>query len=737
MSYFLDALMPGWRQARVFAWFGLAPGLLLASWGALAVELPDETPGQEARSGYAGSDACRSCHQQAFTAWQGSHHQKAMQTADAGAVLAEAAPALADAGTARLTQADGVYRLRAQGPDGRLASYPVAWVFGVEPLQQYLLPLPRGRLQASNHAWDTERSRWFDLYPEASDDPEHLLHWSRPAHTWNFMCADCHATAVRKNYNPSSRSYRTRFAEVSVGCEACHGPAAAHAQAPATTPAPASLSGQASEINACAPCHSRRAQLAEGFHANREFLDHYAPALLEPGLYHPDGQILDEVYEYGSFLQSRMHAAGVTCSNCHEPHAARLRLSGNQVCTQCHNAEGRADFPTLRPARYDRPAHHLHVPGSAGAECVNCHMPARAYMQVDDRRDHSFRIPRPDLAAQFGAPHACAGCHQERSPEWAADVLQAAFGKPQTEHFVSVFAVAEDGKLAAEAGLAALAEDAAKPPLVRASALARLAAYGQPTGDAALVRGLNDAHPLVRLGAVRGLSRWPVPVRWRRAQHLLSDEFLALRHAAAPLLAPAWTQLPASARAPLAEAIAEYRATQRLHADRPEAAVNRGNLHLALGEVESAELAFREALALAPQWTPALVNLADLYRASERDALGGPLLQRAVAGAPDSADAWLALGFWRVRQGQQAEAVALFERAASLAPARAWLQVIQALALQSAGRSEAGLTVLDAALDRLGEHPELLRAAASMARALGSPTRAAAYESRLQSGSRK
>ena len=156
------------------------------------------------------------------------------------------------------------------------------------------------------------------------------------------------------------------------------------------------------------------------------FLDAYLPALLEPGLYHSDGQIDGEVYEYGSFLQSRMHAASVTCSDCHDPHSLKLRAEGNALCAQCH-----------LPERFDLSAHHNHEPGSAGAQCVNCHMPTKTYMVVDARRDHSIRVPRPDLSISLGTPNACTPCHADRPAQWAAEAVAGWYpgGRQTTPHY--------------------------------------------------------------------------------------------------------------------------------------------------------------------------------------------------------------------------------------------------------------------------------------------------------------
>ena len=718
---------------------------------------------------YIGSAACAECHQAEYQAWLGSHHQRAMQVPTAASVAADFQGATAfvqDGKRTEFSQGDGRYLIRTEGPDGRMASFEVRYAFGAEPLQQYLLPLPGGRLQAFRLAWDTAKGQWFDLHPDERNGPEDPLHWTGLGFNWNLMCADCHSTAVTKGYDAATRSYDTNYAEVSVGCEACHGPGATHAaggglmgvgggmewefaraqgagQALGSTrtagsdrptsrladavaeggegswPALISLREPAAQINACAPCHSRRSQLRAGFRPHLAYFDYYAPALLDDGLYHADGQILDEVYVYGSFLQSRMHQAGVTCGHCHEPHSAQLRLAGDALCTSCHNEAGRPDFPSLPVGRYDHPQHHLHGQDSPGARCVNCHMPARTYMVLDDRRDHSFRIPRPDLQSSTEAPDPCADCHQDRSPGWAAEVLQATFGPPKEDHFGPVFAAARHGLPQAEAPLAAIAQDQNLPPIVRGTALALTAAYARGVTGLALEKGLNHPEPLVRIGALRGAARWPPQRRWRQAKHLLQDELLAVRSEAAPLLAPALSSLPQQDRATLRRGLAEYLQVQEFNADRPDAHTNIGNLHVSVGEYGLAEAAFKTALELNPNWVPALVNLADLHRRNGRDAQGGALLQRAHQVAADAPEVLLAKAFWLVRQGRAAKALPLLAEAHRLAPDNARSVYAYAVALNSTGQAERALEVLDSALNQRPADEQLLRAAAGIAMELG------------------
>ena len=404
-----------------------------------ALALP---PGQLDTEGYVGSAVCASCHAVAYQAWQNSHHDLAMQEASAETVLGDFADAKFsyNGRPTRFFRKGEEYWLETDGPDGKPTPYRVEYVFGVHPLQQYLLRLSGGRLQALSIAWDNRPhreggQRWFHLYPEDDIDARDPLHWTGPYQNWNSRCAECHSTNLEKKYDSAKQEYNTTWFELNVGCEACHGPAGKHLQlARSGTLAEHPDSGLAvnlaergewafpgnhsiaarqpplfgsQQVESCGRCHARRGTLGE-YHYGRQLLDTHRLSLLEDPLYHPDGQIRDEVYVYGSFRQSKMYQAGVVCSNCHDPHSNQLRAPGNGVCTQCHQA-----------STYAGPRHHHHDTGSAGASCANCHMPETTYMVVDPRRDHSMRIPRPDLSVVIGTPNACNQCHQTQSAQWA------------------------------------------------------------------------------------------------------------------------------------------------------------------------------------------------------------------------------------------------------------------------------------------------------------------------------
>lgn len=687
-----------------------------------AADKPESTAAKQQAS-YVGSEECESCHAEQFAAWRNSHHDLALQPVSGSSVLAAFPP---EDTTAPFKRED------------------IAFVFGVAPLQQYLIPSDGGRLQSHPTAWDSRPAdaggqRWFELY-DSNLPPGDPLHWTGRANNWNATCADCHSTGVAKNYNALTNSYETTWELEDVACEACHGPASIHVEThvdsqpsatenKSTPVALLDLGSQDSQINACAPCHSRRSPLAEGFLPDKEFLDYYSPALLTPDLYHIDGQILDEVYVYGSFLQSKMHQRGVTCSNCHDPHSATLKLPGNDVCTQCHQATAREDFPTLRAALYDAPEHHFHSTGSPGAACVSCHMVARRYMGVDDRRDHSLRIPRPDLAQSLGVPDACTGCHEDRDPAWASDVITNHFGGERPTHYASTFAAASEASGNADADLAALATDTETPIMVRATALAYLGGYSRGyTLDAVRVGLKGDG--LLRMGAIRGTSSLSPETRWRLVAPLLDDELRAIRDEAFLNLIPLAARDP-QYRDRLRPHFEQFLKNQSGNLDFPEMLTNIAGAQAALGDNSAAETTLEKALELQSSWVPALLNLADIYRETGRDEQGGPLIERALVAAPYSTDAAYVYALWLSRSSRRDESLGYFEQASTGAPDNLQYGYAYALALNDFQQGERAIDYLLKLTRRWPESGEILFALVTMLRDAGRLDEALTYLDRL------
>ncbi len=616
---------------------------------------------------YVGSQACTACHADEVQAWEGSDHALAWTLPSPQTVAADFDGTMFehDGMTARFRIQGQDYFVSVTEKDGVTTEYRVHSVAGVEPLQQYLLETAPGRLQSFDVVWDTEAGGWFHLYPEQDLPPDDGLHWTGPYKTWNARCAECHATGYDKNYDPVSRSYASTQAEIGVGCEACHGPGAAHiawaGEARAGDDLVDRIAGYGNDgaggaldryglsqsfatteatIQQCAGCHSRREGYGDASPLpGTPYHDAYRLSQLRPGLYHADGQILDEVYVYGSFLQSKMYAAGVGCQNCHDPHTTELVAEGNAVCTQCHSPAGNPDFPSLRLAEYDTPDHSFHETGSKGAQCVNCHAPEQVYMGNDWRADHSFRIPRPDLSAMTGAPDACTSCHKDRDAQWAAAEIALRYpdAARRGPHYGQTLARGRADPVAAAGDLTALAMDDSQPGLVRATALWLLEAANSQSAADQVAPLLADADPVIRAAAIGPQRRAGPQELAPRLLPLLTDPVRSVRmEAAKALLNAPIAYLPSAAQARLDAAMGEWRAALASRLDFPETHLQLAGMALTMRAFPQAEAAFREAVRLDPQRVEAWVMLVRIAAATRGAEATGEVLDQALAVLPDA-----------------------------------------------------------------------------------------------------
>jgi len=530
----------------------------------------------------------------------------------------------------------------------------VVGVGGIFPLQQYLIETEPGRLQSLDIAWDQVKKTWYHIYEDQELKPEDGFHWSAAYKNWNGRCAECHATGFKKNYDIRGRLYRSTQVEVGVGCEACHGPGDAHVTwakggAPMSdTPFPGltetgllidySRQEAETEIQQCAGCHSRREPFEDGNPLpGTPYHDAYRLALLRQGLYHADGQILDEVYVYGSFLQSKMYDQGVRCSNCHEVHSGALKAEGNAICTQCHSLAGNADFPTLALKDYDNPTHHFHETDTGGAQCVSCHMIDRTYMGIDDRRDHSYRIPRPDLSVRIGTPNACTDCHEDQSAEWAAIELEVRFpdSAHRGRHFGDTFYAARNGSAAAAIDLLDIAKHEGFPAIVRASALDLLSGYRDPRLAEKGASLLSDESPIVRAAALKLQERVPERQRLGRVVVALEDPRKAVRiEAARQLLGLQGLRLPEAAVENAQRASNEWQSSLAAKADFPETHMAIGGASLAMRNWPAALAAFKEVTVLDPQLVQAWVFIVRLQLGLQDFASAQTILQQALSANP-------------------------------------------------------------------------------------------------------
>jgi len=702
--------------------------LVLAS-----VVTPALAQGVDAPPAFVGSENCQTCHESEYAAWQDSHHGWALRAATPENVLGRFDGETLQFGSAsaRFFRKDERFLVETGGPNGAPATYEILFTVGVMPLQQYLVEFDSGRLQVLDIAWDTEAQRWFHLYPDDIPEAGNALHWTGPYKNWQARCAVCHQTGFVKNYNPRTSSYATYWAETTIGCEACHGPAGDHleqmqATAEQTEPYAAydpaddglvsfasGLRKTDSVIETCAACHSFRSALdGDSAPPGASFSDHYNLALLREGLYFADGQVDAEVYVHGSFLQSRMFAAGVVCTDCHNPHSGQLVAEGNAVCTQCHNPRGNEAFPTAPVGDFDSALHHFHAPGSDGAQCVACHMPARTYMVVDPRRDHSFRIPNPVLAEAIGAPDACTSCHEDKTQAWAAEALAAWYpdGRWTEPHFgTTIFAGRTRNDIETTDALLVLAADMAEPAIVRATAIELLGERFDERIGGELIGYLQDESPLVRVAAVNALRYAPPPVRAEFVAPAMADPVRDVRLAAVratidiPLdgLTPEDLATIESARNDLWTSLAGQ-------ADFPETHMLIGGLALTLRNFAAATAAFAEATRMDPQLIDVWLMQARIAIAlNDREAAEG-LLTAAIDVNPDSALLLQSRGNLRADRGDYGAAVTDLEHAVKLTPNDVSLRFDLALAHSANGDDAKALQQLSNAALLGADGPEFL-----------------------------
>lgn len=721
-------------------------GLVLAA-GILFVEKAVDNYGTDrlahtvakTQAEFVGGETCSECHKHEYELWLGSHHDLAMQEANEKTVLGNFDDEEFDyyGVESRFYKHGGNYMVRTDGLDGELHDYEIKYTFGVYPLQQYLIEFPDGRLQPLGIAWDSRPrkeggQKWFHLYPNEKITYKDTIHWTGIDQNWNHMCAECHSTDIKKNYDLKSDTFKTTWSEINVSCGACHGPGSEHvkwAEQRNTDRSPNmgllvtfsdskgvgweinEESGNAvrskslethTEIEVCSRCHSRRSSISGNYIYGKSLLDTHMPVLLEEGIYYPDGQIQAEDYEWGSFIQSRMYHEGVTCTDCHNAHSLRLKAEGNSLCAGCHAAE-----------KFNTPSHHHHKQMSEGSSCAGCHMPETNYMVIDARRDHSIRVPRPDLSDKIGTPNACNKCHSDRTPEWAASEIKNwnGGGNKGFQNYGETLHAARNGEFNAEELLVKLADDESSPSIARATALKELEGYISPYSLASVEKGLKSKDQLIRGAALDSLQATPPDIRLGLAFNLLNDPILAVRMKAAATLAgvPSENLTEGQSKA-LDEAVNEYVNAQLANSDRPESHMNIGLIYSQMGRFPEAEAQYKTAIKLEHTFIPAYVNLADLYRMEGRDAEGEDLLRTALEIDPENGDVYHALGLLLVRQNRVPEALSALEKSVELSPGDARYSYVYAVALNDTGKKFEAVSVLEETHKRRPANPEVLYA---------------------------
>ena len=654
-----------------------------------------------------GSAKCVACHEKEVKEWTGSHHDMAMKEANPESVKGnfDNAKFKHKGRITKFFMKGKEYFVSTPNEKGKIQEFKITHTFGIYPLQQYMVEFPGGRKQCLHVAWDDVKKQWYHLYGNMDIADGEWLNWTGGSQNWNSMCADCHSTELKKNFDPKTNEYSTSYKVMNVSCEACHGPSDQHILAKMNPEEKLSdgdlFTGlkkdktpvNKSEIEKCARCHSRRSQLTSYFDHKGTFMDHYLPEILRENVYHKDGQILDEVYVYGSFAQSKMYHNNVRCTDCHNPHTNKLKFQGNALCMQCH---------AKTPGQvFDTPAHHFHQAGSEGAKCVNCHMDGKHYMGIDFRRDHSFRIPRPDQTVKYGTPNACNNCHKDKKAEWAVEAIEKVHGKERKPHFSDMLIPGKDRYKPRFDLLAKLAEDTTQPAIARATAIWLL----QPLNTQAVYSIANklllDKEPLVRYHALGVFSMVSKSQRIAVIGEMLNDPVRAIRIETANQLSDCSVEdLKPELKVAYANAVNEFSTYLDMHADSAGGQVNISNFHSRKNNSELAIEALKNTVKIDSHFNMARMNLAYMLSIDGKYDEAEKVYLKVLEQEPYYAQAWYSLGLLYTETKTFSKAVDAFSKAIARQPDNLRMYYNKALSLQKLGLNEEAEQVFLDALRR-------------------------------------
>jgi predicted CXXCH cytochrome family protein len=706
---------------------------------------------------FTGGKACIECHQKEYRLWKGSDHDSAMAVASDTSVVGDFnnAEFTFNGTTSKFYKRAGKFYVYTEGPGGIMKEFPVAYTFGIRPLQQYLIPFENGKYQCLPIAWNTKTQKWFHMaamvYKPEDLKPDNWLYWTNQAQNWNSMCAECHSTNLQKNFDLETKSYNTTWVDINVNCEACHGPGSTHiewARLPemgrpqdVNTGLMVKTSKITSRqyVESCAPCHARRTSFGPYDHAHSEFSDYAVPQLPTRPAYHIDGQFKDEDYEYGSFTQSKMYMKDVRCGDCHDPHSLKRKFEGNALCLQCHKAE---DYNTYN--------HHFHKSkGEAGTSFVNkrgeklgpgdgdlcrdCHLPGQYYMGVDKRYDHSLRIPRPDLSISLGTPNACVNCHDDKTNQWAVQWVNKWYGETKKAHYGTVLADADAGKPGADSGLLRIINSNLYPEIIRATAIGYLSAYQSAKAQDAVRKALNDPDPLLRHAAAENYMAVDSATLFSNLAPLLNDPIKSVRMESANRLMTfnksKFNEIQYKA---FLKALDEYRKSLEYVADFPTGRYNLGNFYSKLNNWAKAEENYREAITIDYLFSPAKVNLAIIYYQQGKTDPAATLLRDLVANHPDITDGYYYLALLYAEQKRYNEAIALLETATTRAGSNPRIFYNLGLLYQMNNQNDKCESTLVKGLSLDPENFDILYALFAFHMKLNNPAKAAIYIEQLK-----
>lgn len=674
---------------------------------------------------------CKQCHKKQFENWYISDHFKAMAKADNKSVLGNFNNQTISFHNIRnrLFIKNKQYFINTLNENKKYQDYKISYTFGHYPLQQYLIETKKGHLQALNIAWDSrEKSeggqRWFHLQKEINGTKD-IFFWTRHFQNANSRCIQCHTTNYSKNYNRETKTYNSSWSDINISCEACHidvkkhlslakknkfsnfqKDSLSHTVKKATwifkkdknsaiiaNPNFNILQNQKNIINICGTCHSRRENISK-FKTNEDFYDNFKLKMLEKNLYEIDGQILDEVFVLGSFLQSKMYKKGVSCTNCHEPHSQKLYFEGNNLCLQCHKKN-----------IFDVKTHHNHKKNSIGSKCINCHMPQKKYMGVDFRADHSFSIPRPDLSILYNTSNACTNCHKNKSNLWAKKSLKNFLKKQnknlsnkkdtytkinkmlQNNNFSALnYFLTEEINSLAKIQIATLYEQLKKFPINNTYNI--------------LSKDLKNKNILIKLSAISALEYAPPKIKISLLFPLKDDKNLSVRNKITQVLSSSFDFMNKEQKQIFKKLTKELIKTLEYNSDSPIYLTNLANLYINLKNFNQAKKLLKEALEIEANYLPANLNLADIYRIQGLEKKVFNTLKKTLTFAKDYSIVYYSIALHYLRINKVSQAIKYLKISISKKDANALNFYVYALALLKNNQIEKAKEILTKSLEK-------------------------------------
>ena len=622
--------------------------------------------------GFAGSRTCQECHAKFYRLWSTSFHGLALQPFTLDLAKTNLTPQTAEV-------LAGKYRFLADvqkgvviehGPEGE-KSYPMAQTMGGKNVFYFLTPLERGWLQVLPVAYDVRRHEWFDTTASAmrhfGDRRDEALYWKDRPLTFNTSCFSCHVSQLSKNYDLKSDSYHTTWAEPGINCETCHGPSAGHVELfrhlPTTQPAPADIKlivvskMTTEQRNAtCAPCHAKMSPVTMNFAPGDRYFDHFDLAGFENADFYPDGRDLGENYTYTQWRLSPCAKSGqLDCIHCHTS-SGRYRFKDsatpNAACLPCH-------AKTVQ----DAPAHTHHKAGTAGNECIACHMPMTEFARMK-RSDHSMRPPTPAATLLYNSPNACNLCHTNKDAAWSDKLVREwrkrDYQKPVLERAALISAARKQDWKKLPDILAYLASTTREE--IHTASLVRLLA-NCPSDDKwpVLRKLITDPSPLVRASVAEALGERPDQANTAALVKATGDDYRLVRVRAATALANVPdASLSEDQRRQMRGAMAELIDSMRSRPDDMSSHYNLANFYMSRGQAADAVTEFETATRLVPEALPPYVNAALAYNALGQNDKAEASLRRALSLDPTNAAANLNLGMLLAEVGKMPEAEQAF-----------------------------------------------------------------------------